>query len=579
MIRRLGIILGLLLVVHGSERTLPGTAPRPLLQAPPTVRIGLNPSAESITVRSAQPFLIQQNRTRSAKFTTVLVMTPGSKPTNKQDLQYSMLVELDGGKVLVLPMTSKVRLEPGTARLQIDNRTYRGVIDVFGNSHNTFTVVNELPMEDYLLGVVPNELSARTFPQLEALKAQAVAARTYIVRNMGQFQREGYDICATDVCQVYLGADTEDPLSSQAVSETRGVIATYAGEPINALYSSTCGGRTENAENIFEEKLPYLISVICEYKHPEAKPFTSSRAMDDWKDAVLAIAGVSNFTEARRFLGLPGRGEPPTMQLEPLAKYLRENFYPNAALNSDLEFLMEQGILSASANSAKDILFRLIEKKGAFEWQEGVLVSWDGQTATLITNGAPTEFNIRSDAPIFQRIGDDRIPMKEGMWIGGELMEFRATNHVIEMLAYRKNFVNATADRYSRLAMWQVHRTRQELNTALRSLNVGEIRGLRVLERGPSERPLTTEIVGSSGRRSIRALRLRTLLGLRDSLIYFDEERNAKGDLIGMTFYGRGWGHGVGMCQVGAYGMALEGATYDQILKKYYTGIELKKLS
>ena len=100
---------------------------------------------------------------------------------------------------------------------------------------------------------------------------------------------------------------------------------------------------------------------------------------------------------------------------------------------------------------------------------------------------------------------------------------------------------------------------------------------MRVIGRGPSERPLRTEIVGSSGRATVRALRLRTLLGLRDSLFSFDIERNARGEVLGMTFYGRGWGHGVGMCQVGAYGMALDGATYDEILKKYYKGIDLKK--
>src|SRR5207248_7769092 len=101
---------------------------------------------------------------------------------------------------------------------------------------------------------------------------------------------------------------------------------------------------------------------------------------------------------------------------------------------------------------------------------------------------------------------------------------------------------------------------------------------LRVVARGPSERPITTEIVGSTGRTSVRALRFRTLLSLLDSLVYFDEERNSKGDLIGMSFYGQGWGHGVGMCQVGAFGMALDGATFEEILKKYYTGIELKKI-
>ncbi len=97
------------------------------------------------------------------------------------------------------------------------------------------------------------------------------------------------------------------------------------------------------------------------------------------------------------------------------------------------------------------------------------------------------------------------------------------------MVVYRKNWVNPSADRYSRLAEWQVHKTRQEIETAFRPLNLGEIRGMRVIERGPSERPVSTEITGSLRKANVRALNLRTMLGLRDSLFYFDEERNAKG--------------------------------------------------
>src|SRR5215831_5132824 len=218
----------------------------------PVVRIGLNQNAASVTVKSAQPFQIEQNPTRSAKFTPVLALDPNaSGAIRKETLQYRMLIELDGGNVLVQPLNNKIRIESAGGRLEFDNRSYRGILEVFGNARNTFNVVNELPMEEYLLGVVPNELSPRTFGQLEALKAQAVAARTYIVRNLGQYRREGYDICNTDACQVYFGAGTEDPLATQAVTETRGVIATYDGKPINALYSSTCGGRTESSEGIF----------------------------------------------------------------------------------------------------------------------------------------------------------------------------------------------------------------------------------------------------------------------------------------------------------------------------------------
>jgi stage II sporulation protein D len=557
----------------------------PALQQPePTVRIGLGQNAATVTIRSTDEFRVQGQATKSARFFPVLSVGDAADGAviNREQLRYRMGVELDNNRYVVVALNTHLRIQPAarpSTRLQYNDRTYRGVLEVFGNARNTLTIVNELPLEEYLLGVVPNELSPSTFGQLEALKAQAVAARTYIVKNMGQSRAEGYDICDTDTCQVYQGAGTEDPLATQAVTETRGMIATYNGQPITALYSSTCGGRTESSENIFGEKLPYLVSVMCVYKHPEPKPFTARRNTTDYKSTVLNVAGVSNYTQLRRFLGLPGMGEPPSTNLPQLAKYIRENFYPTVKPSSDLDFLVEQDILpSSGVANRNEVLYRLIDKKSAFEWQQGVLASWDGSRMTLVVNGKPTEFRLSPDAPVFFRMGEERTPMAQGSWIGGELFDFRAVDGVVQMAVYRRNFVNSSADRYSRLAMWQVHKNKQEIEAAFRPLNIGEVRSLRVLDRGPSERPINTEIMGLRGRTTVRALRLRTLLGLRDSLFYFDEERNAAGDLIGLTLYGSGWGHGVGMCQVGAYGMAMDGATYDQILKTYYTGIDLKKM-
>lgn len=570
------IFIGILLL------SMPAVALRSAVQQPePIVRIGLDQNASSVTVRSGVPFTVGQDRTRSARFSIVLAVDVSGEARvyRREDLQHRIVVEVDGGGIIVLPMSSKIRLGPSTAPLQIQDRTYHGVVEVFGNSRNRLTIVNELPLETYLLGVVPNELNPVTFDQLEALKAQAVASRTYVVRNMGQYESEGYDICATQSCQVYFGAGTEHPMATEAVMETRGTIATYASKPILALYSSTCGGRTENVENIFQESLPYLVSVMCEYKHPEPQPFASLRTFPDWKDAVLAVAGVSNYGEARRFLGIQGEGEPPSLNPEELALFIRQTFYPLVQTGSDLSFLAGQGILPPSGRlPQREILFRLIDKKNAFEWQQGVLVSWDGQTMKLLVDGKVEEFRLDPDAPIYQRIGDERVPMNEGAWIGGELIDFRAVDGTIQMLVFRINFVQPAADRYSRLAQWQAHRTRPELDTALQPLDVGELRDVRALERGPSGRLINTEIVGSTGSTVVGALRLRSLLGLRDSLFYFDHQRNARGELLGMTFYGSGWGHGVGMCQVGAYGMALDGASYEEILKKYYTGIELEKL-
>jgi stage II sporulation protein D len=564
------LIVALLLVLPAGQA-----------QPEPTVRIGLNQNAATVTVRSAVPFRVQQHSTRSATFAAVLALDPAAAggTLKKSDLQYRMTAELDGDVLLAVPLATHLRIEPAGAPLEIETRAYRGALDIFGNARRTLTVVNELPLEEYLRGVVPNELSPTAFGQIEALKAQAVAARTYIQRNLGQFRNEGYDVCATDSCQVYFGLRTEDPLATQAVSETRGVVATYDGKPINALYSSTCGGRTEDAENIFGERVPYLVSTSCEYKHPTPLPFASSRSVASWKDGVLAVARVATFGDAARFMGLPDRGEPPSMEPAALAAFIRQTFYPSVMPPSDLSFVTEQGLLPpAGSVPAAELLFRLVDKKSAFEWQQGVLLSVDGQKMRLLVNGQPKEFALSPDALIYQRIGDERVAMSEGSWIGGELVDFRAEGNTIPMLVFRINFANPAADRFSRLALWQVHKTRAELDAAFKGLAVGDFTDMRVIERGSSGRPTNTEIIGATARKIVPALRLRTLLGLRDSLFTYDIERNAAGAVVGMMFYGRGWGHGVGMCQVGAYGMALDGATFEEILTKYYKGIELKKL-
>ncbi len=135
-----------------------------------------------------------------------------------------------------------------------EGRRYRGRLVVYLNDRGRLNLVNELPIEQYLRGVVPRELGPGAYPELEALKAQAIAARSYTLRNLGEFADEGYDLCGTPRCQVYGGMDDEHPLSDRAVAETAGEILVYDGQPIDALYSATCGGHTENVEVIFPLK-------------------------------------------------------------------------------------------------------------------------------------------------------------------------------------------------------------------------------------------------------------------------------------------------------------------------------------
>jgi stage II sporulation protein D len=152
-----------------------------------------------------------------------------------------------------LEINSGFRLESAAGRLlEVQGRHYRGFIEVFINPVGVPVVVNEVRLEEYLRGVVPNELGPRKFPQLEAQKAQAVAARTFARKSLGSFARFGFDLYSDQRSQSYQGADSEEALSNRGVRETQGVVATFGGEPILAMYSSTCGGMTEAFHQIFK---------------------------------------------------------------------------------------------------------------------------------------------------------------------------------------------------------------------------------------------------------------------------------------------------------------------------------------
>ena len=147
-------------------------------------------------------------------------------------------------------------VSPGAdgVRVALDAASYRGSLRVLVNPRGLLNVVNRVDLEEYLYGVVPAEMGPKRFDELEGLKAQAVAARTYALAHKGQFEAEGYDLCATPKCQVYAGLSAEDPLSSAAVDATRGLVLASGGSFADALFVSTCGGRTENVENVFGEQ-------------------------------------------------------------------------------------------------------------------------------------------------------------------------------------------------------------------------------------------------------------------------------------------------------------------------------------
>ncbi len=177
------------------------------------------------------------------------------------------VIKSDGSVVgVLLNCTGNFRVYPllTDSVVYINGKGYRGHLDCSRYSDSNITVVNVVKFEDYLYGVVPNEIEGKSHP--EALKAQAVAARTYTLSQLGKHMKYGFDLCNTECCQVYRGYDSEYPTTSMAVDQTRGQVVTYMGELASIYYFASSGGMTENSENVWFSKVPYLTAVEDPYE-------------------------------------------------------------------------------------------------------------------------------------------------------------------------------------------------------------------------------------------------------------------------------------------------------------------------
>ena len=153
------------------------------------------------------------------------------------------------------PLTLQPASPSADVREYLGMRPYRGTLEVrVGKGY--LTVVNQLPLDQYLYGVVPCEVIP-SWPA-EALKCEAVAARTYALCNLGQFASLGYDLKATVASQAYGGARAETLATNEAVDETHGQVVTYHGRPIWAVYCDSTGGYTESSLAVWGKALPYL---------------------------------------------------------------------------------------------------------------------------------------------------------------------------------------------------------------------------------------------------------------------------------------------------------------------------------
>jgi stage II sporulation protein D len=535
--------------------------------------------------------------------------------------------------------------------VRYNGKAYRGKIEVFVNSRGSLTVVNVVPIEDYLLGVVPAELG---LPQLEAQKAQAIAARTYAIANRNGFAAQGFDLVPTVWSQVYKGVSIETAMGTRAVRETAGIVATYKGKPINALYTSTCGGRTEDSGNIFEFNEPYLRGVECSLEgHRHFETFeiktlrqparlrdaanlelvrlmslfavngfqlSTSQMTDEWFEDPPTDSEMSNWLNnlATRFgktfpnvnkesakpgelarilsgfiyapgapdtllsdsdvnyhLSFDDAAEVPKERRADIAMLLRDGYFvihPDLTLKPNKPFTRGQMLRLIRQIFEKKKWMPALQSGTAKPTVDGKLVLRSGKTDKQIV--------VRPDAFLFRRFGAEFYPVREAVLVGGENVRYQTdASGAITYLEIEPTEAPTVAENMSPFTNWSktlsAGEVRSRLSRYVRGL--GDLIDVNIRMKGYSRRAVDLEIVTTKGTFHLKGGKIRSALRLNEQLFVINKRYGAGNAVASYNFTGRGWGHGVGMCQYGAFGLAKMGVKYDQIIKHYYTGVDLTK--
>ena len=549
--------------------------------------------------------------------------------------------------------------------LTVNGKPYRGLLDIQLNESSRITVVNHVRVEEYLLGVVPAELSPSRYPEFDALAAQSIVARTYALKHMGQYNSEGFDLTDDTRTQVYEGMTAEQNASNEAVRLTAGLAVYYDDKLIDAMYMSTCGGRTEESSSVYDtQPVPYLRSVICAVEDGLDDSGTIIKGNHRLDAPVLTDDGIvaNRNLEFARILGiiqpnlsfspeyLSGAitGDEATHLIKNTLKILnadrkvsnassidtRAGFLKSAAesiFGSDeiqrriserdaayyignlddgdalpesartaLAYLIQKGLWHPfSDNTAQPndpirrseaiyLLLRWTEsvkpdilRYGVFAGQDSALN--DGSPASEIQikwGNSVQKFPLSDTLPTFRRDSGRIIPVNRIRIIGNEKTFFHlGPDKSIDFLEVELNSTGAASDRYSPVATWEVTFSQSDVAEKLRGLagNIGEFRDLEPARLGKSGRAVQIRVIGSRTSVVLNGYRVRGALGLRDTLFTLTREHNPDGSVAKFMFHGRGFGHGIGLCQTGAFGMAKAGKSYEEILKTYYTGVEIQK--
>jgi len=272
--RRMRVVVALLAVLAGCtsfRSAMPG--PMGELLRPPAaarkIRVALSLAAPSASVRVSGPGMVY-DRDKRVRLSRFPVLNDSMIRAGRGSIEMSGRT-LGSRRISIIPDMPQ--------SLWVNGILYRGIVDFVADPDGSLTVVNTVPLDDYLMGVVPKETFA-AWPDA-ALRAQAVAARSFAVYHIRHYAKPDYDIIAP-THQLYGGVSAEDPRTSRAVLDTQNEVITYRGDILCTYFHTCCGGRTEDARNVFPSMTMYPAGVVSHYDtdSPHAA----------WRHSMAAIA-------------------------------------------------------------------------------------------------------------------------------------------------------------------------------------------------------------------------------------------------------------------------------------------------
>lgn len=451
--------------------------------------------------------------------------------------------------------------------LNFEDINYRGAFFLIENK-GKMLVINKLPIEDYLLGVVPKEMGPKKYPSLEALKAQAIVARSYGIFKMKKPMNKFYDLCATPACQVYGGASAEAELSNKAVKETKGIVLIdKKGDVVEAFYMATCGGHLAYGKDIFPlgvNSTDFPSKPCFELPFFEIKSDFKTELKKE--GAVLNLLWNGDFKFGiEKYFGIKEEKS----LCKSFLDFFKEKGRDCKSLFS-LPLFKDLYILYLKGEKEENLLWHLAYKiyflKGEIKNLSGTFSYLLEDKIYLLQEENP--FCLNKNTILFLKKNNEFLNVEKLKIYPADKINLTLYNDNILSIEKEEPMIEEYADGRAEKAKWLIFLKKEEIAS---KLNLEKIAKIEVLKKSKEGRVLQLKILGSKGEIILERLDVRFKLGIPEILFEIIEVPD------GYYFYGSGWGHGVGLCQEGAFGMGSFGLSFEYILNYYYPNFEISK--